>query len=65
MNNMKKKKLVSVKKYAELCGICMQGVYNRINRGTLKVSTSYPVKLIDCIKYSPKLSKRGRPAYKD
>ncbi len=54
---MKKRKFLSIKEYADKCGISVQQVYNRINAGLIITSdikvgnTLY--KSIDLTKYPP------------
>ena len=61
---MKKKKLVSVAEYASMCGITIQGVFNRVKAGSLEYAGSDPVLLIDIDKYPAGLIKLGRKPFR-
>lgn len=60
---MKKQKLVSVKKYAELCGVSPITIYQRVYRGSLSAWIDNGVTVIDTVENPPKKLKRGRPCY--
>lgn len=60
---MKKQKLVSVKKYAELCGVKPITIYKRIERGVLGAWIDNGVTVIDLNENKPKKLQRGRPCY--
>lgn len=60
---MKKQKLVSVRKYAELCGVSPITIYKRIERLVLEAWIDNGVTVIDIVANPPKKLKRGRPCY--
>jgi hypothetical protein len=60
---MKKQKLVSVKKYAALCGVKPITIYKRIERGLLIPFLDKGVTVINIDIDPPKKLKRGRPCY--
>lgn len=57
---IKEQKLVSIARYAELCGITRMGVYQRIKAGTLEVVEGKNQDLVDILIYPPVQIKKGR-----